>query len=116
MGIDILPGEFYILSSVEKFKLGRSIAGFVHGRSSLARNGLNIHMAGFVDPGFEGNITLEVTNFTKRPIKLQKHMRVGQMVFMKTGMPVQTSYAEKKDSKYNHQSGPTLTKISEDQK
>lgn len=112
--IVIEPGEFYILSTVEKITLSKSIAAFVHGRSSLARIGLNIHMAGFIDPMFSGNITLEVTNFTKQPIVLPKDTRVCQIVFIPTTEVVKIGYGEKKDSKYNGQEGPTLTKIHRD--
>jgi len=108
------PGEFYVLSTVEKLSLGRSIAGFVQGRSSLARIGLNIHLAGFVDPGFEGNITLEVSNFTKYPIRIKKHQRICQIVIMRTSSSVDISYAEKPDAKYQNQHGPTLSKINEE--
>lgn len=105
----VYPGEFYVLSTVEKIKLGRQMAGFVHGRSSLAREGLNVHLAGFVDPGFEGNITLEVTNFKKNAIRLKKHLRICQLILMRTGTPVDISYPEKPDSKYQFQVGPTLS-------
>jgi len=106
----IYPGEFYILSTVEKIHMGRHIAGFVNGRSSLAREGLNIHLAGFVDPGFVGNITLEVTNFRNKPITLKKNLRICQLIIQPTDQPVQVSYPEKKDSKYQFQDGPTLRK------
>lgn len=108
--IIINPGYFYVLSTVEKIYMGRGVAGFVNGRSSLAREGLNIHLAGFVDPGFAGNITLEITNFRNKPIVLKKNLRVCQLVLLSTDQPVETSYAEKKDSKYQFQIGPTLRK------
>ena len=80
--ITIYPGEFYILSSAERFKFSDSIVGFIQGRSSIARMGINIHAAGFFDVGFEGTATLEVTNFTKYPIVIPKHTRICQMVFV----------------------------------
>jgi len=110
----LLPGAFYILSTIEVIGLNSQHAGFVHGRSSLARLGLNIHMAGFVDPGFKGNITLEVTNFTNLPIVLHKGMRIGQIVFMKAMTPAAMPYNLKYDSKYHGQSGPTLSRIEHD--
>lgn len=112
--IIIYPKEFYILSSVERIKLAPDIAGFMHGRSSLARMGLNIHAAGFFDPGFEGTATLEVVNFTKWPIKLPKHIRICQMVFMRTGTPCDVPYNKKSDSKYVGQTGPTVTGVHSD--
>ena len=105
----VLPGEFYILSTREMIGVSAQYSGFVHGRSSLARLGLNIHMAGFVDPGFKGNITLEVTNFTKIPIALYSGMRIGQIVFMKMDKPSKVPYSMKKDAKYQRQMGPTLS-------
>lgn len=112
--ITIYPKEFYILSSIEKVKLSPNISAFVCGRSSLARIGLNIHMAGFIDPGFEGTITLEVTNFTNYPIVIPRDTRIGQIVFMRTGRSCEVPYGKKTDSKYQGQVGPTLTKMHED--
>lgn len=113
-GIIINPGEFYILSSVERLTFDRRTVGFIQGRSSIARMGLNIHAAGFFDAGFIGTATLEVTNFTKYPIHIPKHTRICQMVFARTETPCETSYAEKGDSKYQGQSGPTLSEIHKD--
>lgn len=112
--ITIHPGEFYILSTVEKITLGDDIAAFVQGRSSIARLGINIHAAGFIDPGFSGNITLEVTNFTSIPIVIPKNTRICQLVFMYTCSPCDVPYNMKKDSKYMNQTGPTLTEIHKD--
>ena len=109
--ITINPNEFYILSSKERIKLPANIAGFLQGRSSIARIGLNIHAAGFFDPGFEGTATLEVTNFTTHPIVLPKGIRICQMVFMRTGKSCEVPYDQKKDSKYMGQTGAVLTKI-----
>lgn len=112
--IVIYPGEFYILSTVERIKFADDIVGFVQGRSSIARLGINIHAAGFCDAGFEGTITLEVTNFTKFPISIPKGTRIGQMVFARAQSKAEVPYNKKKDSKYNGQSGPTTTKIHQD--
>lgn len=113
-GIIIHPGEFYILSSVEKITFDKSTVGFIQGRSSIARMGLNIHAAGFFDAGFSGTATLEVTNFTKYPIHIPKHTRICQMVFARTETPCMVSYAQKVDSKYQGQSGPTLSEVHQD--
>ena len=112
--IVIYPGEFYILSSVEKIKFADDIAGFIQGRSSIARMGINIHAAGYFDVGFEGTATLEVTNFTKFPIIIPKDTRICQMVFARTGKKAEVPYNKKKDSKYQGQSGPTITSIHKD--
>lgn len=112
--IIIYPGEFYILSTKEKITLSKSIAAFVHGRSSFARIGLNIHMAGFIDPMFSGNVTLEVSNFTKFPISIPKDCRICQIIFIPTTEVVKIGYGEKTDSKYQGQKGPTITSIHKD--
>ena len=80
--------------------------------SSLALLGLNIHAAGFFDPGFEGQATLEVSTFTDVPIKIYSETRICQMVFVKTSEPTTVSYSEK--GKYQNQIGPTLSKSYED--
>lgn len=112
--IVIYPGEFYILSTVERIKFADNIAGFVQGRSSLARMGIQVHCAGFCDVGFEGTITLEVTNLTLHPILISKNTRICQLVFAKTGKPSETPYGKNKRDKYQNQSGPTITRISKD--
>jgi len=114
--IIIDPDDFVILSSIEKMKFADNIAGFIQGRSSIARLGLNIHCAGYFDVGFEGTATLEITNFTTHPIYIPKGTRICQMVFARTGKPAEVPYSKKKDSKYQGQSGPTITKIYEDYK
>lgn len=105
------PNDFFILSTIEQIGFSRKMAGFIQGRSSLARLGLNIHAAGFFDPGFFGTATLEVSNFTSRPIVIYNGMRICQMVFAPTSSPVEVSYADKKDQKYNGQIVPTLSRI-----
>ncbi len=112
--IIIHPGEFYILSTVEKLTFNESIAGFIQGRSSVARLGINVHAAGFFDPKFSGTATLEVTNFTNSPIIIPKNTRICQMVFVRTGKESKIGYDEKMDSKYYKQMGPTVSKIHQD--
>ncbi len=108
------PGEFYLVSTKEELTFGDSIVGFIQGRSSLARIGLNIHAAGFFDAGFRGTATLELTNFTKNPIILHEGMRICQMVFAKTESPSTIPYSKKKDAKYQGQIKPKESKIYEE--
>ncbi len=110
----IFPEEFYIVSTKEKIVFPNNIAGFLQGRSSMGRLGLNVHCAGYFDVGFSGTATLELTNFTKKPIILYAGMRICQMVFIRTESPAQMSYAQKKDSKYFGQIEPEESKIYED--
>lgn len=111
--ITLMPGEFYILSTVEKIKFPRNLAGFVQGRSSIARAGIQVHAAGFVDPGFEGTITLEVSNLTPFPITVPKHTRICQMVFA-TCNDAGIAYDERPDSKYQGQTGPVISRAEKD--
>jgi dCTP deaminase len=108
------PGEFYLVSTKEILTLGDSIVGFIQGRSSLGRIGLNIHAAGFFDAGFSGSATLELTNFTNRPILLYEGMRICQMVFARTISPSEIPYSKKKDAKYQGQVKPEQSKIYEE--
>lgn len=76
------PGEFVLARTVEVVKLAHSISGFVEGRSSVGRGGLFIHNAGFIDPGFEGTITLELFNAFPTPIRIWAGRRICQIVLM----------------------------------
>ena len=111
----IYPNDFYIVSTKEKITFPNNIAGFLQGRSSMGRMGLNVHCAGYFDVGFSGTATLELTNFTKRPIILYSGMRICQMVFIRTESPAQISYAQKKDSKYLNQVEPEESQIYKDE-
>ena len=114
--IVLMPGEFYILSTIERIRFPDDVCGFIQGRSSLARIGINVHNAGFFDAGFAGTATLEVTNLTKYPIKIAKGTRICQMVFVRQGKSSMVPYHAKKDKKYYEQHGPTLTKMYSDSK
>ncbi|MHB8190366.1 MAG: dCTP deaminase [Ferrimicrobium sp.] len=103
------PGEFVLGSTVERIAIGTDLVGRLEGKSSLGRLGLLIHStAGFVDPGFEGHITLELTNVANLPITLYPGMRVGQISFLEMTSPAEHPYGSKSlGSKYQGQSGPT---------
>ena len=77
----LLPGQFILATTMEYFVLPNDLTAFVEGRSSLGRMGLFIQNAGWVDPGFEGEITLELFNANRCAIKLRTGRRVGQLVF-----------------------------------
>ena len=79
----ILPGQFVLATTMEYFELPDDLTAFVEGRSSLGRMGLFIQNAGWVDPGFKGEITLELYNANKCAIELKAGRRVGQLVFAK---------------------------------
>ena len=81
---ELLPGETVLASMYETLSLGQSLSARVLGKSSLARLGLdNSSPAGWIDPGWKGNITLELTNVAKYAIKLTPGMKIGQLVFYK---------------------------------
>jgi dCTP deaminase len=112
----IHPGEFILGASVEVVSLPSDVAAIVEGRSSMGRLGLIVHAtAGYIDPGFSGAITLEMSNLSKFPIKLYEGMRVAQLAFFKMSSPVKNLYgSEKLRSKYQGQIEPTTSRIEKD--
>nr|WP_306428560.1 MULTISPECIES: dCTP deaminase [unclassified Corynebacterium] len=106
------PGEFVLGSTLEKFTLPPHMAGRLEGKSSLGRLGLLTHStAGFIDPGFSGYITLELSNVANLPITLWPGMKVGQLALFKMTSPAETPYGSGAlGSKYQGQRGPTPSK------
>lgn len=111
-GFVLHPGEFVLASTLEKFTLPAHLAGRLEGKSSLGRLGLLTHStAGFIDPGFSGYITLELSNVANLPIILYPGMKVGQLALFKMSSPAETPYGSGKlGSKYQGQRGPTPSK------
>lgn len=103
------PGEFVLASTLEKFTLPTDLAGRLEGKSSLGRLGLLTHStAGFIDPGFSGYITLELSNVANLPMTLWPGMKVGQLALFKMSSPAETPYGTGAlGSKYQGQRGPT---------
>lgn len=106
------PGEFVLGSTYEVVSLPDDIAARVEGKSSLGRLGLLTHAtAGFVDPGFSGHVTLELSNVATLPIKLWPGMKIGQLCFFQLSSPAENPYgSEKYGSHYQGQRGPTASK------
>jgi len=105
---DLMPGEFLLGSSVERFTFGPSICGVCMGKSSLARVGLIIENAGLFDPGFEGTATLEIVNIARHAIRLTPGMLIGQMMFYRTTQTVGRPYGSVAGrNRYQGQDGPT---------
>ena len=102
---ELLPGSFALASTLEYFKLPQNIVGFVQGKSSVGRNGLQIENAGLIDAGFEGAITLELYNMAPWPIKLKVGMPICQIHFTDVQSPIYKDYS--KIGHYNKQTGPT---------
>lgn len=103
----LLPGQFVLATTMEYFKLPDNLTAFVEGRSSLGRMGLFIQNAGWVDPGFEGEITLELFNANRCAIELTAGRRVGQLVFAEMDDTALNPYR----GKYQGQKGATGSKV-----
>ena len=103
------PGEFVLGSTFEVFTLPDDIAGRLEGKSSLGRLGLLTHStAGFIDPGFSGHVTLELSNVANLPIMLYPGMKIGQLCLFRLSIPAEHPYgSEKYGSRYQGQRGPT---------
>ena len=103
----LLPGQFVLATTMEYFELPDDLTAFVEGRSSLGRLGLFIQNAGWVDPGFCGEITLELFNANRCAIELQAGRRVGQLVFARMDQAAGHPYR----GKYQGQKGATGSRV-----
>ncbi len=103
----LLPGQFVLATTQEYFVMPDNLTAFVEGRSSLGRMGLFIQNAGWVDPGFEGEITLELFNANRCAIELQSGRRVGQLVFAQLDEKALNPYK----GKYQGQTGATGSRV-----
>ncbi|MCW2594306.1 MAG: dCTP deaminase, dUMP-forming [Jatrophihabitans sp.] len=103
------PGEFVLGSTLEIVTLPDDLAGRLEGKSSLGRLGLLTHStAGFIDPGFNGHITLELSNVANLPIMLWPGMKIGQLCLFRLSSPAEHSYGSAVyGSRYQGQRGPT---------
>ncbi|WP_457635168.1 dCTP deaminase [Persephonella sp.] len=106
-GFVIQPKHFILATTREYIKLPDYLTAFVEGRSSLGRLGLFIENAGWVDAGFEGQITLEFYNANSRPLRIYPGMRICQLVFAKMEEPAERPYR----GKYQGQRGTTASRI-----
>lgn len=106
------PGEFVLGSSVERISLPDDIAARLEGKSSLGRLGLLTHStAGFIDPGFSGHVTLELSNVSTLPILLWPGMKIGQTCFFRLSSPAEHPYGSGAiGSRYQDQRGPTASR------
>jgi dCTP deaminase len=107
------PGEFVLGQTLERVRLPDDIVARLEGKSSLGRLGLLIHStAGFVDPGFEGNLTLELSNVANLPVTIYYAMPIGQISFVRLDAPVEHPYgAGEAGSKYQGQTEPTPSRF-----
>ena len=107
------PGEFVLGQTLERVTLPNDLVARLEGKSSLGRLGLLIHStAGFVDSGFSGNLTLELSNVANLPITIYQGMPIGQMSFMRMDAPVERPYGSSETgSKYQGQAEPTPSRF-----
>jgi dCTP deaminase len=105
------PGEFVLGSTLERVALPDDVVARLDGKSSLGRLGLLIHStAGFVDPGWDGNLTLELSNVANLPITLYDGMKIGQISFQRMSSPVEVAYGDQRlGSRYRGQRDPTAS-------
>ncbi|MFZ0159851.1 MAG: dCTP deaminase [Kineosporiaceae bacterium] len=105
------PGEFVLASTYEVVTLPDDVAARLEGKSSLGRLGLLTHStAGFIDPGFSGHVTLELSNVATLPIKLWPGMKIGQLCFFRLSSPAEHPYGSSGyGSRYQGQRGPTAS-------
>jgi len=106
------PGEFVLGATYEQVTLPDNIAARLEGKSSLGRLGLLTHStAGFIDPGFSGHVTLELSNVATLPIKLWPGMKIGQLCFFQLSSPAEKPYGSSEyGSRYQGQRGPTASR------
>lgn len=106
------PHEFVLGSTVEKVRIPDDLVARLEGRSSLGRLGIVIHStAGYIDPGFEGHVTLEISNLANLPIALYPNMRIGQISFVQMTTAAENPYGPGRSSKYQGQSLPTASRL-----
>ena len=103
------PGEFVLGQTLERVRLPDDLVARLEGKSSLGRLGLLIHStAGFIDPGWDGHVTLELSNVANLPVTIYPGMKIGQISFVQLSEPAATPYgAGELGSKYQGQRGPT---------
>ena len=106
------PGEFALGSTVERVTIPSDLVARVDGRSSVGRLAIVVHAtAGFIDPGFEGQVTLELSNLGRIPVRLYPGMRIAQVVLQQLTSPVARPYGASRGSRYHGQSGPQASRL-----
>lgn len=106
----IKPNQFVLAHTLERINMPINLLGIVKGKSSLARKGLIVEFAGFIDPGFTGQITLELKNVSDKPVTLKKYMRICQLCFLKMDQTPRYPYGSDEDSHYQHQMGAVASR------
>lgn len=106
------PGDFALGSTMETVTIPDDLVGLVDGRSSVGRLAIVVHAtAGLIDPGFRGQITLELSNIGRLPVRLYPGLRVAQIVLHTMTSASERPYGEKRGSSYQSQSGPQVSRL-----
>ncbi len=109
------PGDFVLGTTKERVEIPDDLIAHVEGRSSLGRLAIVVHAtAGLADPGYQGQITLELSNLGKAPVALEPDMRISQLTFTELKNRAERPYGEERGSKYQGQSGPQASRIQGD--
>jgi dCTP deaminase len=111
-GLVLHPGEFALGTTIEEVAIPTDLVATVDGRSSIGRLAVVVHAtAGFIDPGFRGQITLELSNIGPIPVRLYPGMRVAQIVFHQLSSAADRPYGPERGSAYQGQKGPQFSRI-----
>ncbi|WP_255197332.1 dCTP deaminase [Halorarius litoreus] len=109
------PGDFVLGTTKERVEIPDDLIAHVEGRSSLGRLAIVVHAtAGLCDPGYQGQITLELSNLGRAPVALSPGMRISQLTFTELKTPADRPYGEERGSKYQNQAGPQASRIQGD--
>ena len=109
------PGEFVLATTLERIEIPNDLLARLEGRSSIGRLGIVIHStAGYLDPGFKGQITLEISNLGRIAVALYPGMRICQIAFEEMSSPARAAYGERHGSKYQGQTAATASRLFED--
>jgi len=109
------PGDFVLGTTVERVEVPEDLVAHVEGRSSLGRLAIVVHAtAGLADPGYRGQITLELSNLGTAPVALSPGMRVSQLTFTQLSSPADRPYGSDRGSKYQEQTGPQASRVGDD--
>jgi len=109
------PGDFVLGTTKERVEISDGLVASLEGRSSLGRLAVIVHAtAGWIDSGFCGEITLELSNLGNAPVALTPGMRVSQLVVMELKTPCERPYGQERGSKYQNQTGPKSSNIQDD--
>lgn len=109
------PGDFVLATTKETVDIPADLVGHVEGRSSLGRLGIIVHStAGLADPGYTGEITLELSNLGSATVALSPGMRISQITFTELSSPADRPYGEERGSKYQGQTGPAASRLGDD--